>query len=341
MDSLVGHEKILALLSRTAEEDRPAHAYLFTGREGIGKKSVAVIFASLLNCPDREHDVDQTCPTCRRIVREKHPDVVVERPERGIIRIEQVRAARYFFRFAPVEGRYRVLIVDDAHLMNRSAQNALLKTLEEPPRASILILISSKPALMLPTVRSRCRRIRFKPIAVGELGGLLARRLDVEPARARVLAGVACGSVARALTMDASKSLDMRDGIVQILREPAKEGMAALLGFSEKISSDRATALEAIELASTWVRDLLTEKLGAEALDPIHSDLLDTTRLTAQHHSTDALLSVHEELRKAAELIEAEINANTRLVTDLMFLRIARILHGPTMGLASSRSGKE
>ena len=225
--------------------------------------------------------------------------------------------------------------------MNRSAQNALLKTLEEPPRASILILISSKPALMLPTVRSRCRRIRFKPIAVGELAALLARRRDVELARARVLAGVACGSVERALTMDTSKSLELRDGIVQILREPAKKGMAALLGLSEKISSDRATALEAIELASTWVRDLLTEKLGAESADPIHSDLLDTTRLTAQHHSTDALLSVHEELRKAAGLIEAEINANTRLVTDLMFLRLARILHGPTMGLGSSRSGKE
>ena len=109
MDSLVGHEKVLALLSRTAEQDRPAHAYLFSGRDGIGKKSVAVIFACLLNCPNREQDADQTCPTCRRIVREKHPDVVVERPERGIIRIEQVRAARSFFRFAPVEARYRVL----------------------------------------------------------------------------------------------------------------------------------------------------------------------------------------------------------------------------------------
>ncbi len=329
------------MLSRTAEEDRPAHAYLFSGRDGIGKKAVAFNFACLLNCPDREHDADHTCPTCRRIVREKHPDVAVERPERGIIRIEQVRAARSFFRYAPVEARYRVLIVDDAHLMNRAAQNALLKTLEEPPRASILILISSRPALMLPTVRSRCRRIRFQPIGAGELATLLARRRDVEPARARVLAAVACGSVERALTMDSSKSLETRDEIVEILCEPAKKGMAALLGFSEKISSDRATALEAIELASTWVRDLLTHRLGADGLDPIHSDLLDTTSLTAQHRSIDALLAVSEELRKAAELIEAEINANARLVTDLMFLRIARILHGPTMGLASGRSAKE
>jgi DNA polymerase-3 subunit delta' len=341
MDPLVGHEEVTELLSRTAEKNRPAHAYLFSGREGIGKKRVAVIFACMLNCPDREHDEDRTCSTCDRIVREKHPDVVVERPERGIIRIEQVRAMRRFFRYAPVEARRRVMIVDDAHLMNRPAQNALLKTLEEPPPSSILILVSSKPSMMLPTVRSRCRRIRFRPIPVGELAGLLERKRNLDPTRARVLAAAACGSAARAMTMESSKSLEMRDGIVEILREPGKKGMAGLLALSEKISSDRSRAVDAMESAGAWVRDVLIEALGAEGIEPVHSDLLDTTSLTAQHHSIEALLSVHEELRKAAKLIEAEINANARLVTDLMFLRTARLLHGPTLGLGSARSAKE
>jgi DNA polymerase-3 subunit delta' len=337
MTFLVGHENNLALLARTVREGRPAHAYLFTGSDGIGKKLVALKFACLLNCDRPGEDPEGNCRTCRRIISENHPDVTIERPEKGMIRIDRIRDLQAFFKYAPVEGRYRVTIIDDAHLMNRSAQNALLKTLEEPPPGRILILVSAKPSLLLPTVRSRSRRIRFNPIPFSQLAELLEQRgLPLE--KARTLAAMSCGSIARANEMAASSFLDLRERVVSALVDPMGKTLGGLLDLSSTISVDRQTAVEAIEIASTWVRDLLIEQTGFNPGGWVHGDFLDRITSAAQHHNSRQLLLVYDELMKASSLIEADINVNRNLVTDVMFLRIARILAGPTLGVA--RAGR-
>ncbi len=176
MTLVSGHETILKSLERTVVQGRPAHAYLFSGRDGIGKKLVAMLFTAMVNCPEFPNDPEASCSVCRRILAHKHPDFILETPIRGMIRIEQVRGIQRFFQFAPVEGHQRVVVIDDAHTMNRSAQNALLKTLEEPPTRRILILVTSKPYVLLPTVRSRCRRVRFAPLASSTLAPLLEKQ---------------------------------------------------------------------------------------------------------------------------------------------------------------------
>lgn len=326
MSVLIGHENILAFLTRTADEGRPAHAYLFTGREGVGKKLVAVRFACILNCSHAQDHQDRSCPVCRRIVEEKHPDVTIERPEKGMIRIEQIRNLRSYFRYAPVEGAYRVTILDDAHLMNRSAQNALLKTLEEPPPGRILILVSARPALLLPTVRSRCRRIRFEPIPVDPLADLLERQRGISSKQARVLAAMSGGSMGRALNMEAAKFMELREKIIATLAHPGQAGVREILELSVGVSSDRDKALEAIEIASTWIRDVLIEKMGCDRSTIIHGDFLDRISETAQHHTSEKLLAVYDELIRASEMVEAAINVNRNLITDLTLLRITRML---------------
>ena len=334
--SLIGHEDEIAFLQRTVTDDRPAHAYLFTGAEGIGKKLVAIKLACMLNCPEPAADKDSSCRVCRRIVAENHPDFVIERPQRGIIRIERIRGLQNFFRYAPVEGRYRVIIIDDAHLMNRSAQNALLKTLEEPPQGRILVLVSAKPFLLLSTVRSRCRRVRFGPLPIGPLAELLEKRRGVVRQKAQVLAAMSCGSVSRAIDMETSNFLDLRELIISTLADPGRSGLGGLLEVSAAISTDRKTAMEAIEIAATWVRDLLMERVLGDTSSLIHRDLLDRISSEAQHHSSERLLSAYEELAEASRLIEADINVNRNIVTDVMLLKIARILAGPSFGLARS-----
>lgn len=333
MSAVVGHEAVVDLLKRTVHERRPAHAYLFSGREGIGKKRVAVEFACLLNCPSPTEEHDRSCPVCRRIVAEKHPDVTIERPEKDIIRIERIRELQGRFRYAPVEGRYRVAIIDDAHLMNRSAQNALLKILEEPPPARILILVSSKPLLLLPTVRSRCRRIRFGPVPSKAIAAFLEARHGLESERAALLAAMSGGSAGRAIAMADTNFTDLREQVISVLADPGSYGIGGLLEFSGKISAYRSTALDAIEIASTWIRDLIVQEIGSETQTMIHVDSLDRIAETAQHHTSEELLSAYAELVGAAELIEAPINVNRNLVIDLMLLKVARVLAGPDMGL--------
>ncbi len=338
MNVPVGHERSIGILERTAKEGRPAHAYLFTGREGVGKKMVAVRFACMLNCPDPQADPNGTCPVCRRIMSETHPDFTIERPERGMIRIERVRILQNSFKFAPAEARFRVTVIDDAHLMNRSAQNALLKTLEEPPPARVLVLVTSKPFLLLPTVRSRCRRVRFRPLPFDSLRAILEEQMRVVPDKAQALAAMSGGSVSRALEMDSANFPRLREQIVGALVDPGSLGIAGILELSAAISADRKKTVDAIEIATSLVRDLLVQKARGVAREVINQDLLDRIFDTAQHHEGEKLLLVYDELLKASQLVEADINVNRNLATDVMLLRIARIVAGPALGVAATNS---
>jgi DNA polymerase III subunit delta' len=336
MDTLLGHGSILTFLERTAKSRRFAHAYLFAGREGIGKKLVAIRFACFINCPDPENDHEGTCPVCRRIQNGNHPDITIEQPERGMIRIDMIRQLQGFFRYAPVEAQCRVVLIDDAHTMNHQAQNALLKTLEEPPSGRLLILISSNPSRLLPTVRSRVRKLRFGPIPSEELAVFLEERTGHEGNKARALAGLACGSPGRALEIEKSGYLDLREGVISALFNPGQGGAKGILDLSETISADKKTALSAIEIASAWIRDVLLTQAQSNSGEVIHGDFLDRIASAAQHQSGEALLAAYNELAGALSLLEAETNINPKLVTDVMLLRMSRALAGPSMGVATS-----
>jgi DNA polymerase-3 subunit delta' len=341
MSEIIAHDAALEFLRRSAAGGRPAHAYLFSGTEGIGKKQAAVKFACMLNCDAAAAGEACSCHICRRIVVEKHPDVTIERPERGAIRIDRIRDIQGRFKYAPVEGRYRVAITDDAHLMNRSAQNALLKTLEEPPPGSALILVSSKPSMLFPTVRSRCRKVRFQPIPLPTLASLLQEKWGAPREKAEALASLSGGSVSRALNMDSSGVLDVRRRVISGLTEPGRNGVRGIFELASKVSADRQTALTCVETACGWIRDVLVAKTLGDTASAVHSDCLDIISAAAQHQSTDALLLAYDEASSAGQLLEAENNFNRNLILDVMLLRITRLLAGPQLGLTPEAAGEK
>jgi len=334
MDGLVGHENVFTILERTVREGRPAHAYLFSGLEGIGKKKAAVKFACLLNCHDPAADHDGTCPVCRRIVGETHPDFSIEKPERGMIRIDRVRFLQNYFRYAPVEGNWRVTLIDDAHLMNRAAQNAILKTLEEPPPQRMIILVTAKPYLLLSTVRSRCRRVRFRPIPTATLADFLQSKKGLSAEKAWILAAMGFGSVSRSLEMDNPSFSHLRELVISVLSDPGLKGISGIFELSSLISADRNKAGEAIQIASTWIRDLLQEKIVCDSQTIIHRDYAERISDVARHYTIEHLFQVYEELTRSSLLVESDINVNRNLVMDVMLLRIARILIGSNFGIS-------
>ena len=166
--TIVGHRRLLSLLSRAIARETLPPALLLAGPAGVGKRRVAVAIAETLNClkpqeaGDLLRDSCGECPACRRIQRGVHPDVILIEPgDMGSIKIEQVRDVIDRAEYRPFEGRRRVVIIDEADALMTPAQNALLKTLEEPPSASIFVLVSSIADSFLPTIRSRCSRLRF------------------------------------------------------------------------------------------------------------------------------------------------------------------------------------
>ncbi len=175
LKDVIGQESAVKILKSAVLKRKAASAYLFHGPSGIGKRLAAVNFAKALNCTAAEGDGDACgrCPSCRRIEGGTHPDVMEVRPEKGVIRIDEIRNLEEALSLSAYEGSFKVAIVDEAHLMKIEAANAFLKCLEEPPAGSVIILVSSASERLPDTIRSRCQAIGFKPLSGKEMAILL------------------------------------------------------------------------------------------------------------------------------------------------------------------------
>ncbi len=181
-DFVVGHQRTIERLRRLLAGERVPHALLFVGREGIGKRRVALLSACIYLCSSGGC---LECRTCKRVLSLAHPDVRMEGPEgkRGIL-IRQIRELREWAHMAPMEGSRKVAIIDDAHLMGSEAANAFLKTLEEPPEGTLFILVTSEQSKLLPTIVSRCQIVRFSPLKKEEVEEICQReRVEEEVKR--------------------------------------------------------------------------------------------------------------------------------------------------------------
>ena len=176
-----GHEKQIGILQNALARNRTPHAYLFCGMRGIGKKAAALAVAKAMNCKRGSRDACDACPSCLKIDHRNHPDVVIIEPEGQFIRIQAVRDLQDQMKFRPFEGGTRVFILVDADKMNSTAANALLKTLEEPNRNNLLILISPRPYQLPMTILSRCQMLRFSPLSRETVFQYLRERLSIAP----------------------------------------------------------------------------------------------------------------------------------------------------------------
>jgi len=182
--SIKGHKEAREFLSRILEEGRIGHAYLFTGREGIGKRLVALEFAIKILGEQKKE----------RVLKGTHPDLYFMEPEKGLITIDKVREAQEWLSLSPMEGDSKVLLVDDAHTLKEEAANAFLKSLEEPPSSAVIILITPFPHQLLPTILSRCQIVRFSPLKTEEVEEIL-REKGLDASTARELAILSQGSL--------------------------------------------------------------------------------------------------------------------------------------------------
>jgi DNA polymerase-3 subunit delta' len=227
---VIGHRKLVALLSRSIERDSIPPSLIFAGPAGVGKRLVALASAQALNClnPNSQksdtvpYDACGACAACTRIARGLHPDVVVIEPgDSGSIKIDPIRDIIDRSGYRPFEGRRRVVIIDEADALVPQAQNALLKTLEEPPSSSVFILISARADSLLPTVQSRCPRLRFHPLSAEDVAAALMRtgKKDTD---AHAIAALADGSIGAALDVSADVLVEAREVALRVLTQFAQ-----------------------------------------------------------------------------------------------------------------------
>jgi len=333
--SVFGHRRQLALLSRAIARDTLPPALLFAGPVGVGKRRVAMAVARAINCLEPrstgefERDACGKCAACRRIGRGVHPDVIMIEPgDNGSIKIEAVRDAIDRAGFRPFEARRRVVIIDDAEALVAAAQNALLKTLEEMPTASIFVLVSSIPDALLPTVRSRCPRLRFGSLSPAEVAQALARDHGYSETDARAAAADADGSVGRALSADSADLTQARDEACRLLEQTARtDDPARRLEVVRDFSGTRGTSASDRDQMAACLRALaaLLRDLGIVAS---HGDrrTLANGDLEAQLEKLIGSFDHRRSLKAYAAVDEAlnalERNASPKIVADWLVLQL-------------------
>lgn len=276
-DAVVGHEEAKSRFRRLLAADRLAHAYLVHGEEGIGKFRLALEVAGARLCPELTEDACGQCLDCRLVKAGSHPDLfLLDDPDAASLHIDQVRALIDTTVRKPVRSPGRAYVIRDAERLREEAQNALLKTLEEPPPGSLILLTSDRPQGLVPTLRSRCQELRLKPLTQEETLQVL-QSTDLQWERIELLSLISGGSPGKALAMEAGAYLDLRYHVLTLVggetSDPLGLAEAVFSGLNPRDPGIRSRARMVVETWISVLRDLLVVHAGQGAEEAWNRDL--------------------------------------------------------------------
>ena len=329
---IVGHRRLVSLLSRAIAQGTLPPSLLFAGPRGVGKRRAAVAVAETVNClAIRENDACGECASCRRIARGVHPDVLIVEPgDLGSIKIEQIRDVVDRAGYRPFEGRRRVVIIDDADALVDAAQNALLKTLEEPPQASMFVLVSAMPDSLLPTVLSRCQRLRFGELSAAEISEALMRDHEYDEAEARAAAADADGSIGRALSAESTDVTEARDMARQLLEQTARAGDPSRLidvaravtppGGGKTSGAEREQLAACLRALASLLRDIGLVSAQGDSAVLANADLAPQLRVLARTFDSDRTVRAYASVNQALDALDG--NASPKIVADWLVLQL-------------------
>ncbi len=335
LSAIVGQPVARALLERALGSGRLAHAYLFDGPEGVGKRTTAIALGAALVCKRKPNVGCGSCDACNRAFSGNHPDVRLFAPDGPQIKIDDAQEMVALGGQRPHESPGRVLILDEAHRLNASAANCLLKTLEEPHSGNHFVLVSSAPDRLLPTIRSRTQRIRFGPIPDGALLTLLEARaaekgLGTTSAQAAV--AISGGSIGRALAALSAESAEVSGetaaSLMATLRMAAGSRAAIPMldaaGQFSGTKEDRAQLSQVLTRLSHFYRDVMVTAAGADDLVVMRAQGDEIATLAAG--TGGSTLPVTKALNALFEAQAAlEGNVSPALLTEVLLFRLAAL----------------
>lgn len=317
-DRIIGHDRQKDILRRALSTGRLAHAYLFDGPEGIGKRLMALEVVRTVFCADGGCG---HCTACRKVDHGNHPDLHVVEPDGSSIKIEQIRSLQREMTFRPLEARKKVCLIEGADKMNAAAGNALLKTLEEPSGEALMILLTSRSEGVLPTIRSRCQRLPFARLPRDVMKRVLVERLELSEAEAHVLAALSGGSFQKALGRDREFYAEQRRDILRSVTALSPGSALQLLELAQKLVEDKERLPEVLEILQAFYRDLLLIHHGLPESELVNIDLLEKIHRVSSRETVPGLLRKLDAL--AACHRQLDRNVNRELAMDVLLLRLA------------------
>lgn len=321
---LIGQERMIKRLEETLLSEELSHAYLIEGETGTGKRTLAKQLAEGILCLDKGDKPCHQCQSCSKVAHGNHPDLQwIE--EEGPVKIEAIRGLQKEMQLKPYEGKYKVFVICHSETMTAQAQNALLKTLEEPPGYGILILLASNGNALLPTVLSRCQRIKLRPPGEPRVMDFLIQERGLSQEEAKTVAAFSKGILGRALSFLEDEAFKTRrETVINLAMAIGQMKPAAIFEQVQYLVNEKEHIEESLDILTSWFRDLLIfrETQGFQFL--INYDKMKEIEVQAGRFDLKQLREIILIIDKAKGNLKS--NVNYQLNLEVMLLNIQEVL---------------
>ena len=299
---IIGHEQIKEHFNNAIKTHKVSHAYILAGEAGMGRKSLANAFALTLLCEQGRIEPCMECHACRQVLSGSHPDLIYVGHEKpGSIGVDDIRKQiNDTIMVRPYSSSYKIYIVDEAEKMTVQAQNALLKTIEEPPSYAVIILLTTNQEAFLPTILSRCIQLKLKPLRDSVVKSYLMEKMHIEEADADVYAAFARGNLGKAITIASSEEFKLlHQELLHLLKHIHDMDISELLDYIRKLKEDNLDIYECLDFMQMWYRDVLLYKVTKDINLMIFKDEYRVINEISKNSAYDGLEKILEAIDKA------------------------------------------
>ncbi|MSS64809.1 DNA polymerase III subunit delta' [Velocimicrobium porci] len=321
-NSIIGHEQIKQHLQTAIEQKKVSHAYILNGEQGMGKKLLATVFAETLQCEDKGVNPCGLCKSCIQTESKNHPDIRWITHEKYSIGVDDIRTQiNNDIEIKPYSGPYKIYIIPDAEKMTEQAQNALLKTIEEPPEYAVILLLTENVDYMLQTILSRCIILNLKPVKQSMIEKYLMERCSVPDYVAKLSAAFSQGNVGKAIRYStASDFLEMREDTLHLLKYIDEMEFYEVVEAIKKLSEHKLEINDCLDLMQLWYRDILMFKVTKDPNTLLFKEEYRFIVEQAKVRSYEGIEMIIKAINKAKQRLKA--NVNFEIAIELMLLTI-------------------
>lgn len=320
---VVGHKDIINYIRNAVTENKVSHAYILNGERGSGKKMLANLFATTLLCEEQGPDPCNACHSCHQAESGNHPDIIrVTHEKPNTISVDDIRRqVNEDIQIKPYQGPYKIYIIAEADLMTVQAQNALLKTIEEPPAYAVIFLLTENAEALLPTITSRCVMLKLRNIKDTLIRKYLMETMHVPDYKADMCTAFAQGNMGRAIMLASSDHFnEIREEAVQLLKYINEMDISEVTKAIKKIGMYKLEINDYLDIIMIWYRDVLLYKATKDMDKVVFKDQISYIQERAKKSSYEGIELILESLEKAKTRLKANVNFD--LVMELLLLTI-------------------
>lgn len=325
---IIGHDQVKKQLERMIETGQIGHAYMFSGEKGCGKRMLANAWAMALQCTGQEEKPCGECRSCRQAKSGNHPDIIYVTHEKpNSIGVEDVREKLVSdIQIRPYSSRYKIYIIPEAEKMTVQAQNAILKTIEEPPSYAVILLLTTNDQHFLDTIRSRCVIMKLKPVPDRKVKEYLMEHIQIPDYQADICVAFAQGNIGKAVRLASSEDFNViKSSAMQLIRNAGKMELSEIVEAVKGVEEFRISIQDYLDILALWYRDMVYFKATRDVNGIVFKDQIQSIREAVNVCSYEGVEEVMKAIEMAKERLDA--NVNFELTMELLFLVIKENMH--------------